>query len=151
VLLQVVQRGDAMPATTVRGVMKAAPVRCQTNAPVEEAARLMRDNDIGDVVVMDGSELVGILTDRDIAIRVVAEGLAPQETSVGDVCSADLVTVGPDDDVDTAVRLMREHAVRRLPVVEAGATVGVVSIGDVAMDREPQSPLAGISEAEPNE
>ena len=138
-------------ATTVRGVMTSAPLRCQTNAPVVEAAQLMRDNDIGDVVVVDGADIAGILTDRDIVVRLVAEGLDPSTTEVSAICSREVVTVGPGDDLDTAVRLMREHAVRRLPVVEAGAVVGIVSLGDLAIERDETSALAEISEAPPDE
>ena len=138
-------------ANTVRGVMTAAPLRCQTNAPVLEAAQLMRDNDIGDVVVVDAADIAGILTDRDIVVRLVAEGLDAASTEVSEICSEEVVTVSPDEEIDTAVRLMREHAVRRLPVLEAGAVVGIVSLGDLAVERDEGSVLAEISEAPPDE
>jgi CBS domain-containing protein len=92
-----------------------------------------------------------LLTDRDIAIRVVAEGLDPKTTKVGDVASLGLTSLTPDDSVDQAVRLMRERAVRRLPIVEGGKPVGIVSLGDLAMERDPDSALADISAAPANE
>jgi CBS domain-containing protein len=76
--------------------------------------------------------------------------VGPDSTTVGDICSPDLVTVGPDEDVSIAVDRMREHAVRRLPVVEGGRAVGIVSLGDLAMERDPDSALGDISSAPPN-
>jgi CBS domain-containing protein len=130
--------------------MTPQPWSMPPETPVIEAARVMRKNDIGDVVVTDGPRLWGILTDRDIVVRALAEGLDPQGTMVGDICSRELVTVTPDDTLGHAVTLMREKAIRRLPVVEDGAVVGIVSIGDVAVDRDRRSALADISAAPPN-
>ncbi len=111
----------------------------------------MRDQDIGDVIVLDdGDQLCGIVTDRDIAVRVVAEGRNPQEVKVGQICSRDLTTVSPNDDVGAAVKLMSQKAIRRVPVVDKGRPVGIVSIGDLAVDRDPDSALADISSAKPN-
>ena len=110
----------------------------------------MRAQDIGDVVVADGQEVVGVLTDRDIAVRAVAEGLDPQVASVRSVCTPHPLTVGPYDPVATAVALMREHAVRRLPVVEDGLPVGVVTLADLAQAQDPGSALADISRADPH-
>ena len=117
---------------------------------MQEAALVMSDNDIGDVIVCDGERVCGIVTDRDITIRAVAHGKDPASTKLGDICSKELTTVSPDDLVDDAVRLMRTKAIRRVPVVEDGKPVGVVSIGDLAIDLDRQSALADISTAPPN-
>jgi CBS domain-containing protein len=120
------------------------------DALISDAAELMLREDIGDVIVLDEDRLYGILTDRDIVVRVVAEGHDPSQTRVGDVCSRQLTTVGPDDSVGQALRLMREKAVRRLPVVEANEVVGILTIGDIAVERDSRSALADISAAPPN-
>ena len=138
-------------ADTVADVMTREPVTIEASEQVVEAARRMRDADAGDVIVVDDGRVVGIVTDRDLTIRVLAEGKGPS-ARVGDVCSGDgLVTVGPDTSVAQAVNLMRNRAVRRLPVVENDRAVGVVSIGDLAMEQEPGSALADISAAEGND
>jgi len=99
---------------------------------------------------MAHGQLAGIVTDRDIAIRLAAAGLDASTTRVGEICTRDLRTVAPDDDVNRAVELMREQAVRRLPVVDNGSPVGVVSLGDLAVDLDQRSALAEISAAEPD-
>ena len=137
-------------ADRVRDVMTPDPTTVPASASVVDAAAAMRDVDAGAVVVTVDDRVAGIVTDRDIAVRVVAEGLRPAETAVGDICSDDLVTVSPSDLIAEAVELMRDRAVRRLPVVEGGRAVGILSIGDLAMDREPDSLLADISEAFPD-
>jgi len=121
-------------------------------APLHEAARIMRDEGIGDVLVTLGGRLCGLVTDRDIVIRGVAERRDAAHTTLGEVCSAASVTVGPDDDLGTAARLMRDQAVRRLPVVDAERRpVGIVSIGDLArVDGLGPGVLAGICQAPPN-
>jgi len=91
-----------------------------------------------------------LLTDRDITVRVLAESRDPAETQIGEICSTDLVTLAPEDDLAEAVRLVRERAVRRIPVVEAGRPVGVVSIGDLALEQDEGSALADVSAAPPN-
>jgi CBS domain-containing protein len=109
----------------------------------------MRDQGIGDVLVEhDGS--LGIVTDRDIVTRAVAEGRDPQQVRVGDICTRDVETVSPDMSVDDVIRLMSDKAVRRVPVVEAGRPVGIVALGDLAVDRDRRSLLADISAAPPN-
>jgi CBS domain-containing protein len=135
---------------TVRDVMTAEPLTLDVGETLVAAARQMRDADIGDVIVTEGGAVRGIVTDRDIAVRGVAEELDPTTTTLAQVVTRDLVTVGPDDDLSVAADLMRSYAVRRLPVVEDGQLVGVVSLGDVAVDREPDSVLADISADEPN-
>ena len=110
----------------------------------------MRDNDVGDVVVMENSKPCGIVTDRDLVVRGLAVGKDPENTMLGEVCSRDLTTVSRKDPIEDAVRLMREKALRRLPVVEKGVLVGVVSIGDLALERDRDSALADITRARPN-
>ncbi|EFF93955.1 CBS domains protein [Streptomyces sp. e14] len=119
-------------AELVRDVMTPGVVAVRPDASLVEAARLMRAQDIGGVVVADGQEVVGVLTDRDIAVRAVAEGLDPQTVSARAVCTPDPLVVGPQDPLRAAVTLMREHSVRRLPVVEDGMPVGMVSLSDLA-------------------
>ncbi|MFJ8692962.1 CBS domain-containing protein [Streptomyces roseolilacinus] len=137
-------------AQLVREVMTAGVAAVRPDASLVEAAQLMRAQDIGDVLVADGDLLVGVVTDRDITVRAVAEGADPLTVNAETVCTPDPVCVGPDDEVATAVRLMRRHAVRRLPVVEDGRPLGVVSLGDLAISQDPESALADISRAEPN-
>jgi CBS domain-containing protein len=111
----------------------------------------MCEADIGDVIVTNEKGYIcGIVTDRDIVVRAVAQGSDCQGTKLGDICSRELTTLSPDDSIDDAVCLMRERAVRRLPVVEQGCPVGIVSIGDLALAKDPTSALADISGAPPN-
>jgi CBS domain-containing protein len=137
-------------AKTIRDVMTPEPVCLTGNATVAEAARQMRDFDIGDVLVTDGRGLLGVLTDRDIVIRALATGRDPNTTTVSEVLSADPICASPDDDVSTAVDLMRRHALRRLPVCEGERLMGIVSIGDLAIEQDSRSALADISAAPAN-
>ena len=124
---------------SVRDVMTANPSSVEPSAPVAEVARLMQQEDVGSVPIVEGGRLVGTITDRDITIRVVAEGKDPQSTSVGDVASRDLVTIDPQQNLDEALRLMAQHQVRRLPVVEEdGRLVGIVAQADVATQAAPE-------------
>jgi CBS domain-containing protein len=134
----------------VREVMTEDPVVLPEEASLVEAARLMRDHGIGDVIVTDGEQAKGIVTDRDIVVRAVAEGSDPGQVRVGEVLSGDLASVTPEDSVERAIALMREKAIRRVPVVESGKAVGVVSIGDLAIQRDADSVLADISEEPPS-
>ena len=134
----------------VKEVMTTRPIILDRDASLVEAARVMRDEGIGDVIVVEGEDAAGIVTDRDIVIRAVAEGADPNSTRLGQVVSGDLTAVAPGDPVDRAVELMREKAVRRLPVLEGGKPVGVVSLGDLAIQGDPGSVLADIS-AEPDD
>jgi CBS domain-containing protein len=119
-------------ATTVNELMTTGPRTVTPQATVVEAARTMRDESAGSVPVVEGERLVGTLTDRDIAVRVVAEGRS-LETTVGEIASRELVTIDPQQDVDEALRLMAEHQVRRLPVCEEdGRLVGILAQADVA-------------------
>jgi CBS domain-containing protein len=140
---------------SIRDVMTPNPSAISRSASILDAAQLMRGNNIGDVIVLEDDRLFGILTDRDIVVRGLAERSDPKTIPVGEICSRDLTTIEPTAEptasVEQAVRLMREKAIRRLPVVdESGDVMGIVSIGDVAVERDPQSALAGISAAPPN-
>ena len=120
------------------------------NASILEAARKMRDFDVGVIVVKDGAKACGLVTDRDIMVRAVAEGVDPATTPLSAVCSRDLASLSPDDEIDGAIRLMRERAVRRAPVIVDERLVGIVSLGDLAIERDPDSVLGSISAARPN-
>lgn len=138
-------------AHKVREVMARDLVTVSDADSVTDAAKAMRAGDVGDVLVLTGEgELCGLVTDRDIAVRAVAEGRDSTSTSVQEICSRDVTSVSPDDDLASAARTMRERAVRRLPVVEGGKPVGVVSIGDLAIEEDPGSALADISAARGN-
>ena len=135
---------------SVREVMTPNPTAFPATATVGEAARAMRDLDIGDVIVLDNEQICGIVTDRDIVVRAVADGREPAEVKLGDSCSHEITTLAPTDEIAEAAIRMRERAIRRLPVVEHGRPIGVVSIGDLAAERDPGSALADISAAPPN-
>ena len=117
----------------IREAMTSNPKTVSGNQTVVDAARIMKQEDAGIVPIVDGDKLVGVLTDRDIAIKVVAEGKDPQSVKVTELASRDLVTVDPQQDLDEALRLMARHQVRRLPVVEEdGRLVGILAQADVA-------------------
>ena len=137
-------------AQYLREIMTQRPVTVETGDTVIAAARSMRDGNIGVVVVLESGQVQGVLTDRDIVVRALAEGRDPARTSVGEVCSRELTTLAPTDTIEDAVKIMRDKAIRRLPVVEGGRPVGIVSLGDLAVDRDPASVLGGISAAPPN-
>jgi CBS domain-containing protein len=120
-------------AQSVRDVMTQGPRTVRTDSPVVEAARIMRDEDVGVVPVVEGDRVVAMLTDRDITLSVVAEGKDPHSTKAEEIASRELVTVDPQQDLDEALRLMARHQVRRLPVVEEdGKLVGILAQADVA-------------------
>lgn len=119
-------------AQKVRDVMTPEPIALPLDARLTEAARLMRDQGVGGLLVTQGGRLCGVITDRDIVVRAVAEGRDLGGTRLNEVCSAGIVTVRPDDEADEAVRIMREQGVRRLPVVEDGHAVGIISMRDIA-------------------
>jgi CBS domain-containing protein len=120
-------------AKTIRDLMSKNPCAIDADKPVAYAAKMMRDEDVGLAPIVEGKKLVGTLTDRDIAIRVVAEGKDPQSTTVREVATTRLVTIDPDQNLDEALRLMATNQVRRLPVVEDdGRLAGVVAQSDIA-------------------
>jgi CBS domain-containing protein len=117
----------------IREAMTSNPRTVTADSSIAEAARLMRDEDTGIAPVTEGRRLIGVITDRDVAIKVVAEGKDPQATKVTQIASSNLVTVDPEQDLDDALRLMAQHQVRRLPVVEEdGNLVGILAQADVA-------------------
>ncbi|MER6322077.1 MULTISPECIES: CBS domain-containing protein [Streptomyces] len=134
----------------VRDIMTGDPVTVEPLTSVTEVARIMRDRDLGAVLVTEGDRLRGLVTDRDLVVRSLAEGGDPEQTTVAGACSDAMVTVRSDEELDHVVELMREHAVRRVPVVDDGHPVGIVSLGDLAMERDPESALGDISVARPN-
>jgi CBS domain-containing protein len=140
-------------AQSIREVMTKDPVSLSETTTVTQAARAMRSRDIGDVVVVsEGDDQIrGIVTDRDIVVRVVADGADPDQVTLGEISSRDIVTLTVNDSVDEAIRLMRERDVRRIPVTDAGRAVGIVSLGDLAVERDTDSLLADISVAEPDQ
>ena len=125
-------------ASNVRDTMTGDPRSIGASASVVEAARLMRQQDIGSLPITEDEKLVGMITDRDITTRVVAEAADPMTTSVGDVYSRDLISIEPHEDLEEALRLMARHQVRRLPVVENGRLVGIVAQADVALSENKQ-------------
>jgi CBS domain-containing protein len=134
----------------IRDVMTTDPATVEASESVVEAARLMDERSIGDVLVVRGEELVGVLTDRDIVVRCIARGGDPSSDTVEQCCSSSVATVGPDSDTDEVVQLMVQKAIRRIPVVEGKRPVGVVSIGDLAEHLDRRSALGAISAAPPN-
>ena len=142
--------GRTMDVREVREVMTAAPETIDLDAAIRDAAKLMSRSDIGNVIVEEGGLIRGIVTDRDIAIRVVAEGGDPATTTVSQIMTPFPATIPPTASVHEAVQLMREHDVRRLPVVEAGRPIGVVALADLSSSPEAQALLADLSVAPPN-
>jgi CBS domain-containing protein len=117
---------------SIRDVMTENPTSCEPSTTIVEAAKVMAEEDVGPVPVVEGGRIVGLVTDRDLVVRVLAEGRDPNSTTIGDIASADLVTVQPDSDLNEALSLMSQNQVRRLPVVEDGRLVGIVAQADVA-------------------
>ena len=124
-------------AKSIREAMTSKPCSIDADKPVSYAAKMMRDEDVGLAPIVEGERLVGVLTDRDIAVRVVAEGRDPDQVKVAEVASRDIVTLDPQQNLDEALRLMAQHQVRRLPVVEEdGRLVGVLAQADVAKEAD---------------
>lgn len=134
----------------LRDVMTPNPTVCKPDASVQEAATLMRDQDIGDVLVQDESGPLGIVTDRDIVTRAIAAGRDPTQVRLGEICSNNVQTVTIDTSVEDVIKMMSDRAIRRVPVVDGGSPVGIVALGDLAVDRDPSSLLGDISAAPPN-
>jgi signal-transduction protein with cAMP-binding, CBS, and nucleotidyltransferase domain len=134
---------------TVADVMTPAPTAVDVSDPIQVAARAMAEENVGALVVKSESKTVWIVTDRDLVVRGLAKGLGG-DAIIREVASEDIITVAPSDPVETAVEVMRAAAVRRVPVMDGDVAVGIVSIGDLAVERDPSSALADISEAEPN-
>jgi CBS domain-containing protein len=139
-----------MPAKAVREIMTKNPLVLMADTPIREAARAMREKDIGDIILQKDGRLCGIVTDRDIVVRAIAEDKNPSTTPLETICSSQFTTVSPDDSDEKAVRLMREKSIRRIPVLEGQKVVGIVSLGDLAVEKDHNSVLGNISAAEPN-
>ena len=128
----------------VRDVMTPGPIGVGYRQSVGEAARAMRDWGVGAILVVSNGSLYGLVTDRDLVVRAVAEGRGADEP-VGPLSSGNLIGVDADADVHEAMRLMRQHGVRRLPVLEDGQVAGIVSLGDLAIQDEPDLAFAQLS------
>src|SRR5216110_784156 len=138
------QGGTSIMDAKVRDVMTPGPIGVDYHQSIGEAARTMRDWGVGAVLVVSNESLHGLVTERDLVVRAVAEARGADEP-VGPLSSANLIGVDADADVREAMRLMREHAVRRLPVLEDGQVAGIVSLGDLAMQDEPDLAFAQLS------
>jgi CBS domain-containing protein len=135
----------------VRDLMQRLPVKVSSTSPVQLAARHMRDADVGAVIVEEDGKPYGIVTDRDIAVRAVAQGLNPETAPIASICSKELATVSPDADIESAISLMRERALRRVIVVDADRVpLGIISLGDLTLARGATSILGEISAAPAN-
>jgi CBS domain-containing protein len=117
----------------VRHAMTESPQTARPDLNAADAAALMRDLDVGVIPVAEGERLLGLVTDRDLVLRVIAERKDPMEVRLGDIATRSPVTVSPDDRLSTARDLMSEHRVRRLPVMKAKQLVGILSLGDIAL------------------
>jgi CBS domain-containing protein len=137
-------------ATTVDQVMTHDPRTISKDDTLLDAARQMKDGDVGAVLVEDSGKLAGIVTDRDIVVRAVADGRDPASVRAAEIASGSVHTVTPDQPLEEAIRLMRDKDVRRAPVVQGGRPVGILSLGDLAVERDTDSVLADISAASPN-
>lgn len=135
---------------TLADVMSKEPVTMKHSETAMNAAKQMRESNVGDILVTEDGSLCGIVTDRDLVVRCLAEGKDPGVTELGHLCSKDPVTLSKDADVSDAVELMRKKAIRRIPVVDGKIPVGIVSIGDLAVEIDRRSALAEISAAAPN-
>ena len=136
---------------TVRDLMTPEPIVLDGAATVSDAAKAMRARDVGDVLVRCDGKLCGIVTDRDIVVRVLAEN--PQNAasrSLAEICTGELECLAPDAPIQDAIALMEEKAIRRIPIVEDGRPLGIVSLGDLALARDWNSALAEISAAPPS-
>jgi CBS domain-containing protein len=116
----------------MRDIMSSAPVCMASTDTVSAVAKAMKEHGVGTALVLVDGQLRGLVTDRDIAVRVLAENRDPVATLVGEICSSEVAVLSPDDGVEQAERLVRERAIRRIPVLQDGIPVGVVSTGDLA-------------------
>lgn len=119
----------------VRDVMTGKVDWVSLDAPAVEIAQLMKRRDVGSIPVCDAGDVKGIITDRDIVLKAVAVGKSMEGCVAKDIMNSDLVTVTPDQDVHEAADLMAEYQIRRLPVVEQGKLLGMVALGDLAVER----------------
>jgi CBS domain-containing protein len=136
--------------TAVRDVMTRDPITMDVNTVVSAVARQMRDAVISDVIITEGGQVRGIVTERDILVRAVAENADPRAITAADVLTRDLVTVAPDDDIKAAEGLMRVNAIKHLPVCDGDRLVGIVALGDIAVEEQPESLFAELAVEDPN-
>jgi CBS domain-containing protein len=137
-------------AQSIREVMTADPRTVEADATLVDAAREMRDSDVGSLIVVENGSVAGIVTDRDIVVRAVADGRDPSSTRVSEVATMNPTTLTVDHTVEDAIRIMREQDIRRIPVVQDGRPAGIVSLGDLAIERDTDSVLADIASEPPN-
>lgn len=135
---------------TVKDIMTSDPACCSPATSLREAAQLMVDFDCGEIPVVDdfGSMIpVGVITDRDITCRVVAEGKNPQDLTVGDIMSTPIVSVTPENSVEECCKVLEDHQIRRVPVVDAGGKcIGIVSLADIALTAPKRDSAAVLQE-----
>jgi CBS domain-containing protein len=144
-------QGAVVDVREVREVMTPGPRTIEASALLPEAARLMRDHGIGDVIVTEAGRPTGIVTDRDIAVHGVAAGTDPSGVRVRDLVEGDLITIAPTETIQEAMRRMQQHDIRRLPVVENDRVIGIVSLGDLSRLPGARAVLADVSNAPPND
>ena len=137
-------------ATSINEVMTHDPRTVSADSTLTDAARFMREDNVGALVVEREGSIAGIVTDRDIVVGAVADGRDPSSTPVAAVATQNVVTVTPDQDVEDVRRLMREHDVRRIVVEQGGRAAGIVALGDLAIDGDADAELSDISAAPPN-
>lgn len=137
-------------AHQIRDVMTTSPITLPGTATAVDAAKAMRESNVGDIVVVEDGRICGIVTDRDIVVRGLGVDRDPAQTKLSEICSRTLTTVSPTDEISDAIALMKGKAIRRLPVVENDQPVGIVSLGDLAVERDRRSALGQISAAPPN-
>lgn len=130
----------------VSEIMTTRVVSVEPGASVKDAAVLMNKHNIGAVPVVENGSMKGVVTDRDIVLRCVSEGRDPQSLHVSDICSSGAVSVGPAQSVSDALRIMSTEQVRRLPVMENGKLLGVVTLADIARERAGMELAQTISE-----
>ena len=138
-----------MSSQRVRDVMTTMPIQVRPATSVGEVARLMREQDVGAALIVDDDGVLGIVTDRDLVVRVLANGRGPT-MKVGAAATGLPCCAGPAEELDAVIAMMRANAVRRIPVIENGRAVGIVSLGDLAEERDRHSLLGDISAADPN-
>lgn len=140
-----------MTTKPVSEIMTRDPVTISTSATVTEAAELMCEHDIGDVLVVDDEGMLrGILTDRDIVVRTLASGRDPVKTPVERVCSSHVTKLEPGETLENAFELVHKKGIRRIPIVEGGKPIGIVTLGDLSLHRYPGSALGELSKLPPN-
>lgn len=134
----------------INEIMSHDPRMIDARSSIMDAAREMRDGDIGALVVMQDGNIHGLLTDRDIVIRALAEGRDMNSMMCSEICSTNLQTMTPDQTLADAAGMMRDNNIRRIVIEQDGRPAGMLSIGDLAVERDPESALAEISASAPN-